>query len=240
MEGGETTGCMELERLPLWFSVMKQCTPVSRSTCSLTPQITPGHTEVHNCLTGGSSNDRKASGSWKKWRRPLGQENRIRWIFLWKFKFSVFSLILCENKGGQDESWCASNATLCTVFVSFCVLVSLNQISQTRQHIKVTHPETQRNHGNNRTEATKLKTPPACSEEELDSGCGAGRDSYPASRKRHLYSYPRSVLFIVHPVHPSDISTHITPDVLSQTSLPDHSTRYGLKSFSLIWEILFS
>ena len=35
-----------------------------------------------------------------------------------------------------------SNATLCMVSVTgpFCVLVSLDQISQTRQHIKVTHP----------------------------------------------------------------------------------------------------
>lgn len=66
---------MELERLPLWFSVMKQCTPVSRSTCSLTPQIAPGHTERSTQLPyRGSSNDRKASGSWKEMKeRPLGQ-----------------------------------------------------------------------------------------------------------------------------------------------------------------------
>ena len=66
---------MKLERLPLWFSVMKQCTPTSRSTFSLIPQLAPGHTERSTQLPHrGSSNDRKASGSWEEIKgKPLGQ-----------------------------------------------------------------------------------------------------------------------------------------------------------------------
>lgn len=150
-----------------------------------------------------------------------------------------------RTRGGQDESWCASNATLCTVFVtgSFCVLVSLNQISQTRQHIKVTHPGNSEKPWKQSHRSHKIKnTPQHAQRKSWTVVVELGGDSYPASRKKTSTLTPRSVLFIVHPVHPSDICTHTNSRCADspQTSLPDHSTRYGLKSFSLIWEILFS
>ena len=101
-----------------------------------------------------------------------------------------------------------SNATLCTVSVTgpFCVLVSLDQISQTRQHIKVTHPGNSDYHGNNRTEATKLKTIRSMLRGRAGQWLWSWEET--VSRKKTSTLTPRYVLFIVHPVPPSDISTH--------------------------------
>lgn len=112
----------------LWWN---NAPPSPGPAASHPTQIAPGHTERSTQLPyRGSSNDRKASGSWKEMKeRPLGKQNR--WIFLWKFKFSVFSLILCENKVGKmradvratpHSAQYLSQALLC--------LSLLNQISQ--------------------------------------------------------------------------------------------------------------
>lgn len=95
---------------------------------------------------------------------------------------------------------------------SICLFLCLSlfeQISQTRQHIKVTHPGNSEKPWKQSHRSHKIKDTPSMLRGRLDSGCGLGGDSYPASRKKDTSTLlPNSVLFIVHPVHPSDISTH--------------------------------
>ena len=166
-------------------------------------------------------------------------------FFFENLKFSIFSLILCENKGAArwGELMYEPCHTLRHSSQALPVSSSLwTKYPKPGSTLKVLIWETQKNHRNNRRETTKLKTTP----NQL-RGRGwavaveSGRDSYPVSRinKKPSTLSPRYVLFIVHPIHPSD-SLYLPKLQVRRcagsppASLPDHSTGYGLESLSLI------
>lgn len=138
----------------------------------------------------GSSNNRKPSGSRKEMKeKALGQGKQNQMDFSSKIYILHFlPHFMWDQGGGQDEeSWRMSNATLCMLFVtgSFCVLVSLNQISQTRQHIKVTHPGNSEKPWKQSHRSHKIKNNPQhVQRKSWTVVVGLGGDSYPVSRKK--------------------------------------------------------
>lgn len=143
---------------------------------------------------------------WEKSALGLGKPSPCIVLFFGKFKTISPSFYMRTREQQGEQRHMGNTRALYSIHHRFFLCLSLNQKSQARHHIKITHLGNSENHRYNHIETTPLRTIPA----QLRGMAGQWLWSWEETliyyqNEQTIYSHPLGTFSpLVHPVHTSD------------------------------------
>ena len=160
--GWKTAGCSKLPSFSLWFSMMRQSSPIPTSTIVsffLSINSAWPYWEVHTCALPAPRRPTRRFLVQRKKNQLYGRKKQIsRQIFHWTFQNLLFlSHFMWEQGSGKIRKtrYMGTAHTLYNIHHGFFQYFSLWTKKISNRTLKLLTWVTQRNHGNNYIETTK-------------------------------------------------------------------------------------